>query len=141
MRGPARATTAKPRRPRVRDVHQVGNQSGREPSHLSGWVELVVLFALSAALATVVVVTSAPANPRPGSTQTAVLIRGESTSLGCDEGVARVGAATWVNQNENLDRVRLPLRGRLHVVDGAAAVFTAHGIRVNLAPAMPCTAG
>ena len=141
MRGSTRATTVVARRPTVRGVHQVAKPSGREPAHLSGWVELVVLFALSAALATVVVITSAPANPRPGSTHTAVLTRGEATSLACDEGVARVGAVTWVNQNENLDRLRLPLSGRLHVVDSASAVFTAHGIRVKLAPAMPCTAG
>ena len=110
-------------------------------SQWSGWRELTVLFALSAVIAAIIVVTSAPAQLHPGSTHSAVLVRGESTSLACSEGVARVDRVDWVNDNEKLDRLHLPIRGRLRVVNAATAVFTARGIRVDLAPAMPCTAG
>ena len=100
-----------------------------------------MLFGLSAVIATVIVITASPANVHPGSTHTAVLVRGEATSLACSEGVTRVGSGTWVNDNENLDRLHLPIRGHLRIINAATAVFTARGIRVNLAPAMPCTAG
>ena len=116
-------------------------RSDAELPRRSGWRELVLLFGLSAVIAAIVVITSAPANLRPGSTHTAVLIRGEPTSLSCSEGVARVGRESWVNDNESLDRLHLPIRGHVRVVNDATAVFTAHGIRVDLAPAMPCTAG
>jgi len=106
----------------------------------SGWLELVVLFAVSAALAAVIVITSSPGNPSPGSTRRATLLRGETTTQ-CAEGVARVGHVTWVNQNEGLDRLHLPMRGRVHVLNDANAVFTAHGVTVKLAPGMPCTPG
>ncbi len=100
-----------------------------------------MLFGLSAVIAVVIVVTSAPSQLLPGSTHTAVLVRGETTSLSCSEGVARVDRVDWVNDNERLDHLHLPIRGRLRVVNAATAVFTARGIRVDLAPAMPCTAG
>ena len=100
-----------------------------------------MLFGLSAAIAGIIMITASPANVHPGSMHTVVLVRGEATSLACSEGVAKVGSAAWVNDNETLDRLRLPIRGKLRIVNAATAVFTARGIRVDLAPAMPCTAG
>jgi hypothetical protein len=141
MRGRGDGFTGSPRRPTVRGVHEVGVPSSPDYGSRSGWIELAILFLLSAALAAIIVATSAPANARPGSTHAAVLTSGETTSLSCAEGVAKVGSATWVNDNEALDRLHLPMRGRLHVVNDANAVFTAHGIEVKLAPAMPCTPG
>jgi len=122
-------------------VHAASDGSAAEFDRSSGWLELVVLFALSAVIATIIVITSAPANVAPGTTHTAVLVRGETSSVPCAEGVARVGSSTWVNDNDGLDRLRLPLRGHLRVLNEADAVFTAKGVEVSLAPAMPCTAG
>ncbi len=108
---------------------------------MSGWTELVILFALSAAIAAIVIIGSAPSSSMPGTTHNAVLVRGETTSLTCEEGVTRVGSTTWVNDNESLDRLPLPMHGRLHILNNASAVFEAHGVDVKLAPAMPCTPG
>jgi hypothetical protein len=129
----------------VRGVHQVtapaSHETSPEPRRVSGWTELALLFALSAVIAAVVIIGSAPSSSMPGTTHNAVLVRGETTSLSCEEGVTRVGSTTWVNDNESLDRLRLPMHGRLHIVNNATAVFEARGLEVRLAPAMPCTAG
>jgi hypothetical protein len=122
-------------------VHQFPGRDDPELTRWSGWRELAVLFGLSAIIAVIIIITSAPANVHPGTTHTAVLIRGESTSLACSEGVAKIGHVSWVNDNEQLDHLHLPIRGKVHIVNGATAVFTAHHLRVDLAPAMPCTAG
>ncbi len=86
-----------------------------------------MLFGLSAVIAGIIVITASPANMHPGSTHAAVLVRGEVTSLACSEGVARVGSATWVNDNAKLDRLHLPIRGHLRIMNAATAVFTAAG--------------
>jgi hypothetical protein len=80
------------------------------------------------------------ARPVHRSTTTVVLRSGESSSW-CAEAIAQAGGSVWSTASDSVDRLHLPVRGRLHVIDGANAVFRAERSRIPLVPAMPCTPG
>ena len=76
--------------------------------------------------------------PKHGSTTPAVLV---SASSFCAEGIARAAGLTWATTSAAVDHLRLPLRGKVKVLDAGSATFSAHRLRLQLQPAMPCTAG
>ncbi len=119
----------------VREAEHIlrGNQWRR-----GWWVAVVVLVGV----AFVVVAQAAPGPARPMRSWTvAAELRSGDSSPWCAEGLTVVAGHAWTTIDGGVDHVRLPLRGRLRVVNAADAVFTAHRVRLELSPAMPCTPG
>jgi hypothetical protein len=119
-------------------LRQVRRQTG---AGTPGWREWAMLGAITTALAVAVLVIVQPTPPRAASVRGAVLGSAESTRWSCDEAMATTGSTTWVSNDEGLDRVHLPVRGRLELLPRGAALFTAPGRTVTLDVAKPCRSG
>jgi hypothetical protein len=80
-----------------------------------------------------------PETPQARSSVGAVLT--STNSSYCDEGITSTDGYTWGTTSNIIDQLRLPMRGKVMVVDTSHAVFTTHRVHIQLGPAMPCTAG
>ncbi len=126
-----------PDEPAIADRPRVGARGGPSGGTAQpGWREWVVLGAVTAGLAAVVLFTVAPAGT--ASTRPAILRPTTATRWSCNEGVTRVGSVIWVNDDERVDRLHLPLDGRIRVVNHDAAVFQGGGQTLPLEAAKPC---
>lgn len=81
-----------------------------------------------------------PALPRHTPAKTAVLVSAGASTF-CAEGVAQADGYMWGTTSDSIDHLRLPMRGKVEIIDAGTAVFTARHVHVRLSPAMPCTAG
>ncbi len=114
---------------------RVDDELESEGYRRAGWLEVVVLLAISGLVGALIIAVSGPTSLAFGSTHNAVLQPIRSEQLSCDEGVATIGSRRWVATDEALDALRLPLRGRLQIAHRGDAVFEAHGLRVDLVSA------
>ncbi len=107
-------------------------------NHAERWVVAAAAVVGLILLATGLVLVH-PRSPSRGPVPTAVVLRDAETS-GCSEAVVRAQGFTWATSSPAVDRLRLPIHGRLRVFGPASSVFNAGHLTLTLTPAMPCTA-